>query len=187
MRDPAGGEGGVLAPERLQRGVIVFKPCSPALYSIPTGDRQLGYAAGRILNEILAGRADGGRMIKTRCRHVVSRLSTDADALGDPFVGRALAWARSHPDGPLDAATLARRIGYSKRMLQLRAERALGVSLGEEIRRIRLDAALEKLADTDAPVVEIAEACGFSGVSHLALRVKEATGLTPLAYRAGKR
>lgn len=174
---------GDIAVLGVDNDIPICETCSPALSSIPTGDRSLGYAAGRALNELLLGRSRGGRVIKSLHRHVVSRLSTDADAVSDPFVGRALAWARSHLDGKLDAETLARRIGYSKRMLQLRVERALGVSLGEEIRRMRTSAAMEMIANTNDPIADIAAACGFSGVSHLALRVREATGQTPLAYR----
>ena len=177
---------GDLAVLGVDNDVPICETCSPALSSIPTGDHALGYAAGRILNELLLGRSRGGRVIKTRNRHVVSRLSTDADALTDPFVGRTLAWARTHLDGKLDAATLARRICYSKRMLQLRFERALGVPLGEEIRRLRTRAAMELLAETDLPVADIASQCGFNSVSHLSLRLREATSLTPLAYRKSR-
>ena len=83
----------------------------------------------------------------------------------------------------LDAATLARRVGYSRHMLQIRAERALGHSLGEEIRRMRLAAAKDLISDTDIPIADIAESCGFTSLSHLALRFRERFGLTPLAWR----
>ena len=39
------------------------------------------------------------------------------------------------------------------------------------------------LAETDIPIAGVAEACGYNSVSHLSLRIKEASGLTPLAYR----
>lgn len=166
--------------------VPICETCSPALSSIPTDDHALGYNAGRIMNELLLGRSPGEHVVKIPHRHVVSRFSTDADALSDPFVARTLAWARMHLDDKLDSMTLARRVGYSKRMLQLRVEKALGIPLGEEIRRLRTRAALEMLSDGNMPVTDIAAACGFSNVSHLVLRVRAATGLTPLAYRRRK-
>ena len=156
---------------------------SPALSSLQTNDVRLGYAAGRILNELLKEASPGGRVIRFASRRIVTRLSTDADALSDRFVAEALRHARGHLADKLDAATLARRIGYSKRMLQIRAERALGHSLGEEIRRMRLEAAKEMAAETDMPVADIAEACGFTSISHLALRFRESLGVTPLAWR----
>ena len=156
---------------------------SPAISSLPTNDVRLGYAAGRILNELLRGTAMGGRTIRFASHRISTRLSTDADALSDRFVANALRYARGHLADKLDAATLARRIGYSKHMLQIRAERALGHTLGDEIRRMRLSAAKEMVAETDMPMADVAEACGFTSVSHLAMRFRENFGVTPLAWR----
>lgn len=161
---------------------IICTTSSPALSSIPTFDRSLGVAAGRALNEIFAHRAKG-RVIRTRHTQVITRFSTNIDALGDPFVAKVLSWARNHLDAKLNAESLAKRIGYSKHALQIRTERALGTTLGEAIRRLRLNEALQLLERTDDPVSEIAVRCGFTSTSHLGLRTKESTGLTPLAYR----
>lgn len=160
---------------------------SPALSSLPTNDFRLGYAAGRLLNELLRKTAEGGRTIRFAAHRIIARLSTDADALADRFVADALRHARGHLADRLDAATLARRIGYSKHMLQIRAERALGHTLGEEIRQMRLTAAKELVAETDLPIADIAESCGFTSVSHLALRFRENLGVTPLAWRRQSR
>ena len=184
----AAASGGVSVPHDLAiLGVdddeAICTTVSPALSSLPTNDMRLGYAAGRLLNELLRGGAKGGRTIRFASHRIATRLSTDADALSDRFVADALRHARGHLAGKLDAATLARRIGYSRHMLQIRAERALGHPLGEEIRRMRLEAAKELVAESDAPIAEIAESCGFTSVSHLALRFRERLGMTPLAWR----
>ena len=167
--------------------VAICTTVSPALSSLPTNDVRLGYAAGRLLNELLRKTAEGGRTIRFAAHRIVTRLSTDADALADRFVADALRHARSHLADRLDAATLARRVGYSKHMLQIRAERALGHTLGEEIRQMRLTAAKELVAETDLPIADIAESCGFTSVSHLALRFRENLGMTPLAWRRQSR
>lgn len=173
---------GELAILGVDDDVAICTTAAPALSSLPTGDFRLGHAAGRIMNELLRC-APGGRMIRFACRHVTSRLSTDADAVSDPFVAAALRHVRNHLDGKLDAATLARVVGYSKHMLQIRAERALGHTLGEEVRNLRIAAAHDLVAETDRPIAEIADRCGFTSVSHLALRFKEAYGTKPLALR----
>lgn len=160
---------------------------SPALSSIPTDDIRLGYAAGRVLNGLMRDPSAGGRTIRFAAHRVVARLSTDAEALSDRFVAEALRHARNHLADRLDATTLARRVGYSRHMLQLRAERALGHSLGEEIRRMRLAAAKDLVSDTDMPIADIAESCGFTSISHLAMRFRENLGLTPLAWRRRQR
>ena len=161
---------------------VLCTTSSPTLSSIPTFDRSLGYAAGRALNEILLKRARG-RIIRTRHTQVVTRHSTDTEAISDIFAAKALDWARGHLGEKLTAETLARRAGCSKHYLQNRAEQALGISLGTAIRRLRLSTAAELLTTTDLPVSEIASRCGFPCVSHFAVLLKEAYGLTPLAYR----
>lgn len=161
---------------------ILCKTCTPALSSIPTFDRSLGFAAGRALGQLLSGKVSGG-IIRTHHSHVISRHSTDADALPDPFVARALTWAKSHLDRNLSAKTLAAAIGYSRTALVVRAHRVLGMTLADAIRHERIKQAIALLENGKMPIAEIAETCGFANVSHLCLRIKEATGLTPLAYR----
>ena len=155
----------------------------PALSSIPTGDYRTGYAAGRTLEELLTKRSQGGRVIAVKRTRVISRASTDINALSDPFVARTLAYARAHLSEDLNIETLARRIKYSKRALQLRTEHSLGHPLSEEIRRIRLNAAVELIRETDKSMTEIAGECGFTSSSHLASRIKEELSLTPLQLR----
>lgn len=160
----------------------ICETATPALSSIPTQDHSLGYACGRALDELFKGHP-GNRVIRTAHTRVIRRASTDITAVSDPFVARALSWIRNHLSEGASVDSIARGIGYSKRMLQSRARKALGVSLGDEVRRIMLSTAAELLANTDSSVSDIAAACGFTGVSHLSLRFRKSYGLTPLAFR----
>ena len=161
---------------------VLCTTSSPSLSSIPTFDRSLGYAAGRALNELLLGRAKG-RIIRTRHTKVVTRHSTDTEVLSDIFVAKALDWARKHLNEKLTADNLAAHARCSKPYLQERTELVLGITLAAAIRRLRLTAAKELLTTTDLPISEISTRCGFPCVSHFAVLMKEACGLTPLAYR----
>lgn len=163
---------------------IICETSSPALSSIPTFDAEAGVEGAKILDEMIVG-GKRGRVVTTRHTSVVTRASTDLDAVTDPFVAKALDWARQHLAENLDAATLAEKIGYSKALLQLRAKNELGGTLAEEIRRIRLKAAVSLIVGTEKSIAEIASACGFAGPSHLGLRVREAIGKTPLELRRG--
>lgn len=161
---------------------LVCETATPPLSSIPTGDLSLGYACGRALEELICKRASG-RTIVTRHTRVVSRASTDLTACDDALVSQTLTWARSHLSEDLSADKLARRINYSKRMLQIRTQKALGTTLGDEIRKMRLSSAADLLVNTKLPVADIAAACGFTNVSHLSMRLLQAYHLTPLALR----
>ena len=161
---------------------LLCETATPPLSSIPTGDTSLGYACGRALEELIKHR-DCGRTIHTRHARVVCRTSSDITALPDPFVARALSWIRNHLSENITSDDIANGIGYSKRLLQARIQKALGTTLGSEIRRIRLMAAEELLSNTDMPICEIAEKCGFANVSHLSMRFRSAHCMTPLDYR----
>lgn len=161
---------------------VLCTTSTPTLSSIPTFDASLGYAAGRALNEILLKRARG-RVIRTRHTQVVTRHSTDDEAISDIFVSKALGWARNHLNEKLTADRLAAYVRCSKPYLQERTELALGVTLAAAIRRLRLTTATELLTTTDLPVSEISRRCGFACISHFAVLMKDVYGLTPLAYR----
>ena len=161
---------------------LICETATPALSSIPTREDTHGYACGRALEQLFKGHP-GNRTIKTAHTRVVSRASTNINAIDDPFIARALSWAHRHLSDGASVDAIAKGIGYSKRMLQIRARRSLGQSLSDEIRRMMLSAAAELLSNTEKSVSDIAAECGFTSVSHLSLRFKKHYHQTPLAYR----
>ena len=161
---------------------ILCTTARPHLSSIPSFDRSLGYAAGRTLNALMAGRSKGG-LIRTRHASVVTRQSTETDAIDDPFVRNALKWIRANLSSPLNAESISRAIGYSSIALQRRFAQTLGATISETVRHARLTAAREMLKGSSASIDEIAFRCGYSCTSHLCVRMREAEGVTPLVYR----
>lgn len=59
-----------------------------------------------------------------------------------------------------------------------------GCTLGEYVRRLRVESAARRLISSDEPLVSIAVACGFSDQSHFAKAFKNSTGMTPAQYRS---
>jgi AraC family transcriptional regulator len=57
------------------------------------------------------------------------------------------------------------------------------LSVGEYIRRLRLDYALEQLLQSDGKLVEIAQAAGFYDQSHFSHAFKLHSGMTPTEFR----
>lgn len=60
-------------------------------------------------------------------------------------------------------------------------------SIGDFIRRLRVEFACRKIAETDAPLSEVAVAAGFYDQSHFSNTFRRFTGITPAAYRAIRR
>ncbi|HZH91302.1 MAG TPA: AraC family transcriptional regulator [Pyrinomonadaceae bacterium] len=59
----------------------------------------------------------------------------------------------------------------------------LGCTIGEYLRRLRVESASQKLASTDAPLGEIAAAVGFADQSHFSRTFQTYLGVTPGDYR----
>jgi AraC family transcriptional regulator len=61
--------------------------------------------------------------------------------------------------------------------------RHFNCSMGEYVRRLRIDFACRKLSSSDMPLVTIALAAGFTDQSHFSREFKRITGFSPNQYR----
>ena len=156
----------------------------PSISSIPVAHCEWGMAVGEAMDRLLSHRRTE-RTIVTRHETVITRTSTNSQAIADPFVARAVAYALDHLQDRPSLPELARVAGCSKTVLNIRARRALGRTMADELTHLRLNAAMERLSDVDATVEEVAQKCGFCGASHLGLRMKSALGITPGECRKG--
>ena len=155
----------------------------PAISSIPVNDHERGRAVGEAMDCLLE-RRPVKRVHITRHDMVITRTSTDAQAIADPFVARAIAYARANiPERP-SLPELAKVAGCSKTILNLHARHALGHTITDEITRLQLNDAIEQLTSTNRTIDEIAINCGFCSASHLAMRLKASTGKSPKHYRS---
>ncbi len=83
---------------------------------------------------------------------------------------------------PLTLAEIAGAVGVHPVHLARQFRRTFGCTVGEYVRRTRVEFACQALA-SDTPLSEIAMEAGFSDQSHLHRVFKRATGLTPRQYR----
>ena len=154
----------------------------PAISSIPVNDHARGLAVGAAMDCLLE-RRPVKRVHVTRHDAVITRTSTEAQAVADPFVARAVSYACAHLAERPTLLELAKAAGCSKTVLNLHARRTFGHTISDELTRHRVNAAIERLADAGRTVEEVAQACGFCSASHLGLRLKAVTGHTPAYYR----
>jgi AraC family transcriptional regulator len=60
----------------------------------------------------------------------------------------------------------------------------LGVSVGDYVRRLRLEWAANELATSELPLADVAIGAGFVDQSHFTRAFKRHTGVTPGRFRA---
>ncbi|MEX1118034.1 MAG: AraC family transcriptional regulator [Terrimicrobiaceae bacterium] len=102
----------------------------------------------------------------------------------DAVLSKTMAFLRDHCSEHLTRSWLARHVGVSESHLASLLKDRLGQSFTELLQQVRLDKALEQLRGTDAPIADIAAACGFSDQSHLTRIMRQLKGYTPRHYRA---
>jgi AraC family transcriptional regulator len=121
-----------------------------------------------LLLELLAGAA---RERELRLTGSLPRWLTDArDYLHDPERVGSL-------------SELAAVVGVHPVTLSRGFRKAYGCSVGAYLRRLRVASAARELAETDAPLAEIALAAGFADQSHFSNVFRRETGLSPSAFR----
>ena len=60
-------------------------------------------------------------------------------------------------------------------------------TVGDYVRRLRIESACRQISETDAPLIEIALTAGFSDQSHFTKTFRRLTGLSPAQFRASVR
>ena len=92
---------------------------------------------------------------------------------------------RKEVDAPLGLSLLeiAKYAGLSRRQIERLFRRNLGRSPARYYLEIRLDRARHLLIQSDAPIVEVAVACGFVSASHFSKCYRELYGRSPQQER----
>lgn len=87
----------------------------------------------------------------------------------------------------LQMADIAEEVGVHPVHLSRTFSRHYGCSMGEYLRRLRVEVARSKLVETDRPISDIAYGAGFSDQAHFTRVFKKLVGVTPGEYRAASR
>ncbi len=156
---------------------------SPPLSSVATPARRIGYEAAKLLDELMAGKPAPRQGVFLPPIGVVTRASTDALAIPDAAEVAALNFIRSRAADDIRVDEVAAEAAAGRRMLEYKFRHLVGHTILEEIRRVRLQRVKQLLSDTDLPMPAIARRAGFSTPQRMSVVFRQATGLTPSAYR----
>jgi AraC-like DNA-binding protein len=107
--------------------------------------------------------------------------------LRDPVVGRALALLHARPAEPWTLEGLSEEAGLSRSSLHDRFVHFIGQPPMQYLMRWRLQLAAGLLRDTSAKLVEISLDVGYESESAFSRAFKREVGVSPGAWRRGKR
>ena len=116
------------------------------------------------------------------CR-IVPRRSTDAFAVQDDLVLRAIAEIRKDLRNPPSVTTLARRLGVSSRTLSRHMRTTIGKSVKQVILHAQLEQACDLVVNSNLPIGEISWLTGFNKQSRFNAAFRERYKLTPTQLR----
>jgi AraC-like DNA-binding protein len=89
----------------------------------------------------------------------------------------------SRHSNPLSLPDLARLAGMHTSTINKAFRDVLGITANEYLIRYRIARAMQRLADTDQPVLQVGFECGFGSVSRFYEIFKARTGITPRQFR----
>lgn len=98
-------------------------------------------------------------------------------------LGGLLAAMEAAPFAGWSTGGMAARAGLSVSRLHALFREELGATPHGWLARLRLDRVRDWLAGTECPIAELAQRAGFADQSALTRAMRQATGLTPAAYR----
>jgi LacI family transcriptional regulator len=141
------------------------------------------FAEGRPQNHAMRGVLRIAERDTTRDLSGAARLVTSAEKLIHAHACQGL------PPSPkgLTVQGLAAALHVSRSLLEMRFSAVRGEGVATAVRRRKLEEVCRMLTDTNLPVGEIAERCGFPAQTHLNAVFRRAFGTTLRAYRNANR
>ncbi len=162
---------------------LLCELCTPRLSSILVAGQRIGFEAAKLLDEMIRGKSNHTEPILVQPLGVIGNQSTDAMAIGDPLIVKAMRFIQNYAFQGIVVDDILREVPVSRRYLELQFKRYFGRLPAEEIRHLRLERGKELLTQTDDSVESIATVCGYAGATQFGVAFRKRYGLTPLAFR----
>jgi LacI family transcriptional regulator len=160
----------------------------PALSSVILASDAIGQRAAELIESLL------GKSSKRRIQTpeilvppvgIATRRSTDVLAIDEPDVVTAIRFIRENCHRPIDVSDVLKEVSVSRRWLERRVRDAIGITLGAEIRRVRIERAKRLLLQTKHSIADVAKHSGFTDIRHIENCFRDELGLTPTQFRRG--
>ena len=151
--------------------------------SVDTNLELLGYRAAATLDELMHGGKVPAQPLRVPAQAVIPRKSSDLLAINHPNIARAIRFIWEHAHEPINVADVVRVAAMSRRGLHEAFLQQIGRTPGDEIRRVRIDAARRRLAETDEKVESVAMSCGYQSLNSFCVAFKNATDKSPGQFR----
>lgn len=156
---------------------------NPQLSSIDHSPRLVGYTAAELLARQMSGERPMTEAVFVPASRVIARQSTDTVAVEDDLLSAAARYIKDHCHERIRVSDILAAVPISRRALEKGFRTALRRSPAEEIRRVRVERAVQMLCDTSWAMPRIATAAGFERPELLTRAFRRELSTTPSEFR----
>jgi LacI family transcriptional regulator len=155
----------------------------PSLSSISLNTEKGGFDAAALLDKLMKGIVSNTQVIVIDPISVLERQSTDIIAVDDKVVADIINYIKINSKQPVQVTDLINKFHISRKSLYKKFKDNLGISVYDQIRKIKVEGISKMLVETDKSIKEIAFDFGFQNVDHIARFFCKAKGFTPTRFR----
>jgi len=155
------------------------------LSSIRLPDRNCGYKAAEMLQDILDGKKVTTKTL--RPIDIVTRTSTDHFTVEDKIVAQALRLIHAKSNKPITIDYLTRVLSINRRTLERRFRKSINKSPLEEVMLMRMSRAKRLLEHTNLTIIQISHDAGFPDLKSMGAQFQKRDNMSPETYRNNTR
>ncbi len=180
---------GIEVPEQVALIGIDNDPLARVLTRVPLssviqGTHEIGRAAARLLDQLLAGAPLNTARILVPPAGINVLASSCHEPVKNARVMRARHFIRQYACQGIKGDQVADYVGVSRSTLEAYFRKELNCSVHDEILRFKLDAATSMLSRDSCSTADVAQRCGFTSIQYLLAVFKRELGCTPREYQA---
>ena len=181
--------GGLKVPEEVSvmsgsEDDLFCKVAPVPISAVNTAAEEIGFRAAELLDSLMANpKRKTQKDIRISPLGVVVRQSTETLAVNDPGLVRALRYIREDPGRAMNVDEIATHAGQCRRVLEQKFAKLLGRSPATEIRRVRIERAIQLLQTTQLSAAEVADRSGFKTAEYMATIFRNQCNASPMSFR----
>ena len=166
---------------------LLCELCDPPLTSVIPNPRQAGYQAAALLDKMMRRREVEARVYPIAATGVATRQSTDLVATDDPQLAEAMRFIRQRALEGIRVGDVLDQVPMSRTLLERKFREHFDRSPYETIQHLRRQEARALLLNTDLPIAEVAERCGYLSAEYFSADFRKHSGESPSAFRVRAR
>ena len=159
---------------------------NPTISSVDPNPFEIGYQAAQALVQWIDDPKHKPKDIKAAPTGLVERMSTQVFPFHEPWMTDALVYIRQNIARNINASEVISFLKLSHTTVEKAFRARLGVSVRQEIAKVRINEAKRLLEKTTLPLAKVCSLSGFSSKAYFTAAFKEATDTTPLEWRISK-